>query len=137
MVLSVSGGTRAQAGDMKFQAQLVWATDDDKPPAGKDYKPVDSAIGGRLKKLLKWKNYFEVRHTEFALSPGEAKNVPISEKCQIEVKDVGKGTIEVVLVGKGKEVARQKQALPKGEMLVLGGNAPNATAWMVTLKRTD
>jgi hypothetical protein len=27
--------------------------------------------------------------------------------------------------------------LPKGEILVLGGNAPNASAWLVIVKRID
>jgi len=45
--------------------------------------------------------------------------------------------VEVSLIGKGKEVVKRTQALPKGEILVLGGNAPNATAWLVILKRTD
>jgi hypothetical protein len=32
---------------------------------------------------------------------------------------------------------KRTQALPKGEILVLGGNAPNASAWLVILKRID
>jgi len=32
---------------------------------------------------------------------------------------------------------KRKQSLPKGEMLVLGGNAPNSTAWLVALKRIE
>jgi hypothetical protein len=31
---------------------------------------------------------------------------------------------------------KRTQALPKGETLVLGGNAPNATSWFVVLKQT-
>ena len=42
--------------------------------------------------------------------------------------------LEVTLIGKGKEVVKRKQSLPKGEMLVLGGNAPNSTAWLVVLE---
>jgi hypothetical protein len=45
--------------------------------------------------------------------------------------------VEVSLVGKGKDVAKRTQKLPKGETLVLGGNAPNATAWLVVLKRLE
>ena len=43
----------------------------------------------------------------------------------------------VALFGKGKETLRRMQNLPKGEMLVLGGNAPNATGWLVVLKRIE
>ena len=50
---------------------------------------------------------------------------------------MGGSKVEVVLYGKGKETLRRTQALPKGEMLLLGGNAPNATAWLVVLKRIE
>ncbi len=137
LVWSACAFSTAQAGDLKFEAQLVWGTDDSKPPEGKTYKPVDPQLGERLKKLLKWKNYFEVRHTNIVVTPMTAKKAMVSDKCEVDVKDLGASNVEVVFFGKGKEVARQKQALPRGEMLVLGGNAPNATAWLVTLKRIE
>ena len=65
------------------------------------------------------------------------KEVPISEKCRLNVKGITGPEVEVTLIGKGKEVVRRKQSLPKGEMLVLGGNAPNSTAWLVVLKRLE
>jgi hypothetical protein len=137
LAVSFCGVPCAVAGDLKFQAYLVWGTDDSKPPEGKTYKPVETEIGERLSRLLKWKNYFEVRRMSFSVAPGATTKADVSPKCEVDVKDLGKGTVEVVFFGKRKEVARQKQALPKGEMLVLGGNAPNATAWLVALKRTE
>jgi len=126
----------ARAADLKFQIQLVWATDDAKPPTGKDYKPVEPAIRRQIK-ALKWKNYFEVRRIDFSVAPGATKRVPISEKCELDVKDLGKSNVEVVLFGKGKEVARVKQALHKGEIIVPGGDAPNETAWLAILQRVE
>src|SRR5215467_6135057 len=107
----------AAAGELKFQVHLVWGTDDPKPPAGKDYKPIEPDIRKQIK-ALKWKNYFEVRHTDFSLTPGTSKKVSVSEKCSIDIKDLGNSSLEVVLVGKGKEVAKVKQTLRKGEILV-------------------
>lgn len=126
----------ALAGNLKFQVQLVWATDDAKPPAGKDYKPVEPGVRKQIK-ALKWKNYFEVRRIDFEVAPGTMKRVAISEKCELDVKDLGNSNVEVVLFGKGKEVARVKQALPKGQILVPGGDAPNETAWLAILKRLE
>jgi hypothetical protein len=63
--------------------------------------------------------------------------VAISEKCQLNVSKISVTEVEVALIGKGKEVVKRKQSLPKGEMLVLGGNAPNSTAWLVVLKRIE
>jgi hypothetical protein len=109
----------AQAEDLKLQSQLLWGTDDAKPPEGKNYKPVEPDILKRLKELpLKWKNYFD-------------------DKCELNVVRQNNSTVEVALIGRGKEVVRRTQSLPRGQILVLGGNAPNATAWLVILKRTD
>ena len=74
---------------------------------------------------------------DFAVPQGAVKEVPMSEKCQLNVRKLGGAEVEVSLIGKGKEVVKRKQSLPKGEMLVLGGNAPNSTAWLVVLKRIE
>jgi len=123
---------------MKLQAFLLWGTDDSKPPAGKTYKPVELEIRQKLKDLpLKWTNWFEVNRKDFAVLEGAAQQVAVSEKCQLNVRRFTGHDLEVTLIGKGKEVVRRKQSLPTGEMLVLGGNAPNATAWLVVLKRLE
>lgn len=134
----VSAQAVVHAAGLKLQSQLVWGTDDPNPPAGKHYQPVEPDILKRLKELpLKWKNYFEVKRSDFTLGQGLTKKVPLSDKCELTVVSQGSSTVEVVLIGRGKEVVRRTQALPKGQILVLGGNAPNATAWLVILKRMD
>jgi hypothetical protein len=138
LVFLACAGMRAQAADMKFQASLLWGTDDSKPPEGKAYKPVDQEIRPKLKDLpLKWAHWFQVNRVDFAVPPGATKEVLISEKCQLIVKRLAGSELEVSLVGKGKEVVKRKQSLPKEEMLFLGGNAPNSTAWLVVLKRIE
>lgn len=130
--------SQANAPEIKLQTQLVWGTDDAKAPEGKNYKPVEPDILKRLKELpLKWKNYFEVRRTDFSVMPALAKKVPLSDKCELNVLSQSNSTVEVSLIGRGKEVVRRTQSLHKGEILVLGGNAPNSTAWLVILKRID
>lgn len=138
LALLAGGQISTQAAEMKLQAFLLWGTDDTKPPEGKAYKPVQLEIRQKLKDLpLKWTNWFEVRHKDFAVMQGATAPVAISEKCQLNVTRGIGSELEVTLIGKGKEVVRRKQALPKGEMLVLGGNAPNSTAWLVVLKRLE
>jgi hypothetical protein len=137
-VVLTCGPARGQAAELKLQTQLVWGTDDSKPPEGKDYKPVEPAIQKKLHELpLKWKNYFEVKRTDFTVAPAGTKKVPLSEKCELNVLNQSNSTVEVSLIGKGKEVVKRTQSLPKGEILVLGGNAPNASAWLVILKRLE
>jgi hypothetical protein len=126
----------ALAGTMKLQAFLLWGTDDSKPPEGKAYKPVELDVRQKLKDLpLKWTNWFEVNRKEFITPGGGSSKVSVSDKCELVLTRSGDADVEVVLIGKGKEVVRRRQALPTGEMLVLGGNAPNSTAWLVVIKR--
>ena len=138
LALFAGGELRVQAADMKFQVFLLWGTDDSKPPEGKTYKPVTAEIKQKLKELpLKWANWFEVNRKDFAVPQGVVSEVAMSEKCQVNVKKLAGSEVEVSLIGKGKEVMKRKQSLPTGEMLVLGGNAPNSTAWLVVLKRIE
>ena len=86
---------------------------------------------------LKWTNYFRVNRNLLEVPAGSTKKANLSEKCSLEVKNVGHSLIEVSLFGKGEQVVKRTQAMPKGETLALGGNAPNATSWFVVLKRVD
>jgi len=138
LLLLARGEARAQTAEMKFQAFLLWGTNEGKPPEGKPYKPIEAGIKEKLKDLpLKWTNWFEVNRVTFGAPLGLTKEVPISEKCHLKVKKLAGRELEVSLIGKGKEVVKRTQALPKGEVLVLGGNAPNATAWLVVMRRLD
>ena len=138
LFLLAATGFSAPAAELKLQAFLLWGTADSKPPEGKNYQPANPEIRQKLKELpLKWANWFEVRRVDCTVPQGATKEVVMSEKCQVKVRKLGGTEVEVCLIGKGKEVMRRKQPLPKGEMLVLGGNAPNSTAWLVVLKRLE
>jgi hypothetical protein len=132
------GQGRLMAADprLKFEAQLIWATNDHQSP-DPTHKAVDADILKKLQDLpLKWTNYFSVNRRVIEVGATPAK-MAMSEKCEIEVKNVGNGSLEVALFGKHEQLVKRTQALPKGETLVLGGNAPNSTAWLVVLKRLE
>lgn len=137
-ILSLCGVSALQAGDRKFEAQLIWATNDKESPDPK-HKAVEAEIRERLGKLpLKWENYFEVNRQQLCVDKGGTNRVSLSAKCTVEVNMKDDKKVEVLLMGKkGEVVSRQTQPLAKGEVLVLGGEAPNSTAWLVTVKRTD
>ena len=123
--------------DLRLEAQLIWGTNDPHSP-DPTHKPVDPDVLKKLSALpLKWSNYFSVNRKGFSVSPAVTVKVPLSDKCRVEVKNLDGRRIEVALVGRGEQVLKRTQALPKGEILVLAGNAPNATAWLVTLKRVQ
>jgi hypothetical protein len=127
----------ASADGMKLEAVLVWGTNDDKP-ADKDVKPVEPQVERKLKKLpFKWKNYFEVNRKDFVVSKNGSDAVVMSKDCEIRVRNPSGDTLEVTLLGKGKEVSKITQSVPKGELLVMGGNAENLTSWFVVIRQVE
>ena len=127
----------AWADEFKLEAQLIWGANTQTSPDPK-HKPVEEAVAKRLKQLpFKWTHYFEVNRKRFAVTQAEATRVKMSDECEIAVRRVDKDVLEVVLFGKGRQVSKIKQALPKKEMLVLAGEAPDFTAWFVMLKQAD
>ncbi len=127
------------AAETKFEVQLVWATNDEKPPNDR-YQPADEATQKRLESLgLKWKNFFVVRKSEFETKNGESGRITVSEKSSIAVKLLAHKKAEIIFYGQqGEECSRRVQRFRVGEVLVHGGNVPeNATAWLITLKRLN
>jgi hypothetical protein len=137
LALLVASGTGARADGLKLEASLIWGTNDE-PSGNPDVKPVEPKVEKKLKKLpFKWKNYFEVKRTQLTVPRGEAVKVAMSKDCEIQVRNLGDDTVELSLIGKGTQVSKIKQALPKGELLVTGGNAENFTAWFVVLRQIE
>ncbi len=141
---------RAEAGnppkgsEVKFQGQLVWGTNDD-PKNHPQFKELD-ARNKKILKNFKWKNYLVTNRKNFALKPGQQKQVKMSDKCTIVAKHRGEAkdqrnkrdpqTIAVTLLGEGKPVTRHTKPVCEGHTIVLGGDLENGTAWFVLLKRT-
>ena len=136
-LLVATAGAQVQAGEIKLEAQLIWGTKDEKSP-DPAHKAVDPKIEKKLKKLpFKWQHYFEVNRKAFSVAQGETNKVVMSKDCEIKVRYAGKDAVELQLYGKGECVGRISQLLPKGELLVAGGNAANFTSWFVVLRKTD
>jgi hypothetical protein len=128
----------ARAAEGKFEAQLIWGTNDAKSPNAK-HKPVEAEVRKVLESLpLKWTHYFEVNRKSFSLADEATSKEVLSDKCTVEVKKLKGNEIEVSLYGRGERVERPRvYSLPKGKILVLGGNAPGSTSWLVVLKRLE
>jgi hypothetical protein len=125
------------AGDLKLEAHLIWGANDAKSP-DPQHKPVDPEVAKKLRQSpLKWQHYFEVTRKQFVVPTAGAKKVAMSKDCEINVRNLGNSSVELSYFGKGQLVGKITQALPKGELLVIGGNAPNFTAWFVVLRQAD
>jgi len=131
------GATRAHAQSLKLEAELIWGTNDKTSPDPK-LKPVGPDIEKKLKNLpLKWTHYFVVNRTNFSVAHLKSTKVALSDRCAIEIKDLEGGTIGISHFGQGERVWTGKQSLPVGEVLLLGGEAPNSTSWLISLKRIE
>ena len=125
---------RCGSADLNLLAQLVWGTNNEKPGDPK-LKEVDPGVAEKLRKVFKWKNYFEVKRQSFTVAVGSPKKVKMSDDCEIEVQNLGNSSIEVKLYGKGKLAVRKTQKISSSELLVLAGDDKDDTAWFVVLSR--
>ena len=127
----------ASAADRKMEARLVWGTNDDKSPEP-SHKPLDGELAKKLREMpLKWKNYFEVNRKTFIINDQTYTNVVMSKQSSIEMKDKGGNNVTVKLYGQGKPVNRVDKPLPKGDVLTIGGDAKNNSAWFIMVRPVD
>src|SRR5437868_860826 len=93
LMISLASGatTSAHANGLKFDVQLIWATNDEKSPDPK-HTPVGPELLHKFEKSpYKWKNYFEVNRKEAVVPPHTEVNVQISPKCAVSISDLGDG----------------------------------------------
>jgi len=132
-----AGSSSVVGGEPKLEGQLIWAANEESKDS--KLKAVDAEVQKKLDELpLKWKHYYTVKREQFTIHKSGTNSVVMSEKCTVEVKALGDSKFEITMHGKsGKVCSKRTQPLPKGEILILAGNAPDATAWLVVLKRIE
>ncbi len=133
LLIAFAGITRAE--DIKVEARLIWATNDQTSP-DPNHKPVDPELAKWLGHRYTWKHYFKVERKVALIPEGVTNKFVMSDKCIVEVKNIGKNGIFANLIGEGKSFCKVTQALPPGESLGLAGDSRNDTAWFVILKNT-
>ena len=137
LIVLVLTALSAPAAPLKIEVQLIWGTTNQVSPNA-EHKAIGPELKKKLQDLpLKWTNYFEVKNVIVEVPPGGRAKVPLSDKCELEFKDRGQSEIQVSHFGNGKHIGTRTQSLPKGETLILGGNAPGATSWLVVLRRLE
>jgi hypothetical protein len=126
----------AMAEELKIEATLVWATNDEKSSDPK-LKPVDPKFAEELRKIFAWKNYFEVSRTNGMVPNRGTKAFKVSDKCLIEITELEGPKVEVKLIGEGKPVNKTTKALKRGDYFTLGGDSKNGSAWFVIISQLD
>ena len=124
--------------EKRFLSQLVWCTDKDKP-ADKELGDLDAKLGKKIRKIFKWKNYFEISSNVLSLPSDDGKRLKISDRCEVVVRELDGSQIEVVLFGDkklaGKALQNYTPILTKGEHLVIGGDDKDnyGDAWLLII----
>ncbi|MCC6235485.1 MAG: hypothetical protein IT580_22805 [Verrucomicrobiales bacterium] len=132
LALAARGAVGAEPEGTRLAAQLLWGTNGEKP-AGKELKPVEGELDRRLRRVFKWKSYFEIERKAFATPVGKPTKVDMSKECRLEVLNVSGDEFEIQLFGKGVLVVKKRQRIVAGETVVLGGDDKNDNAWFVVL----
>ncbi|MFN0067264.1 MAG: hypothetical protein ACKVYV_06465 [Limisphaerales bacterium] len=135
LVLTAGLVLPARAGDKdrpaKYQAQLIWGTNGQKPD--KPLKEVSPQVQECLGRIFKWMNYWEVAEKTVEVRPDSTASVEMSDECRLEIRRFPGHEVEVQFFGKGRQVFTQKQKLPPGEKLIVGGDSKKENAWFVVV----
>ena len=143
-VVHLAGGGSAGAAGAEFKAQirLAWGTDSGKP-AGNEVDTLDPKTREKLRHL-KWKNYWVMNRQEAAVT-AKTVRLKLSDKCAIDLKDVGNGNMEVRLYDLKaaaepkfvKAVQHSMKALREGEYCILAGDDRDNwdNAWFVIITK--
>ena len=124
------------AAELKLEAKLIWATNDEKSP-DPEHKPVDPATAEKLRKVFKWKNYFVVNRIVKVVPSRGSSRFDLSKHCSVEIRELEGPKVEVKLIGQGKEVHKTTKTLTKGEWFTYAGDDKNESAWFVIITELD
>jgi hypothetical protein len=131
---TAKGDQAPPKGASSTENRVKKASDDktQKPPL----KEVDAQLAERLRKVFKWKHYYEIFRKEPVTVGNAAEKVKLSQKCEIELRNIGKPMLEVKLFGEGKLVKTVKQGVTPD--LVIGGDDPkNDSGWFIVISAFD
>jgi len=120
-------------GELKFEVKLIWGTNGEKPP-DKNLKEVEPRIKEALKRPFKWENYFEVTQKQLSVGSKMTQRVRLSDKCEVEVQNLGNSSVRIKLLGEGKCVDTRTVPITPGKLITIAGEDKNDTAWFVVLK---
>ena len=129
--------TQSYAEELKIEARLLWATNDETSPNPK-HKKVSEDLAAKLRKIpFKWKNYFEENRVTGVIPSRQVKQFKMSDQCTLEITELAGPNVEVKLIGEGKPVNKTIKALSKGEFFTIGGDGKNGSAWLIIVTQIE
>jgi hypothetical protein len=128
--------SQVEAANLKVEAKLIWGANEEKSP-NPAHKPVQKELAEKLRKVFKWKYYFEVNRQVKTVPSRGSNRFELSDKCAIEIRELEGPVVVVKLVGDGKEVNKTTKPLRKGEWFAYAGDDKNDCAWFVIISELD
>jgi hypothetical protein len=123
----------AGAADMKIEAKLIWGSND--PADTIKHKLVqDPKLNADLHRIFKWSNYYEITNQTVLVAQNKSTVLQMSQKCKLDVKNLGSSRVSVNCIGNGKPVSKGEHSLAPGKWFTLAGNDKNNTAWFVVMR---
>ncbi len=136
LVLVALMPAQVQAAELKVELKLIWGTNNNTPTP--KHKPVDEATAGKLRKIFKWTNYFEMNRVTGTVPSRGTNQFKMSKDCLIEIKELEGPKVEVKLIGEGKPVVQATHHLSKGETINLASECKDGSgAWFVLITELD
>lgn len=126
----------ARAADLKLEARLIWGSNEGPEKITKHKLVEDPKLSADLHRIFKWANYYEISARDASIPADKTGILQMSEKCKLEVKNLGKYWIEVNCIGKGKQVSHGRHSVAPGHWVTLGGNDKDNSAWFVVMRST-
>jgi hypothetical protein len=117
---------------LNLKTQLIWGTSQEKVE-NPNVKEVEADLSDKLRKIFKWKSYYEVSNKQISIASKETKKVRMSQKCEVEIKSLGEQNIEVNLWGEGKLVVTKHLTVNSSTAQVIAGDDRNDSAWFVVI----
>jgi hypothetical protein len=124
-----------RAADLNLEARLIWGANDDNNTV--NYKPADPELSGKLHRMFKWKNYYEITNDRAGLAVNQSCDLGMCKSCAIHVRNMGGSRVEINCIGHDKQAHKGAYTLEPGQWLIVGGNNTNNTAWFLGLRAID
>ena len=132
VLLCLAFNLPALAADLKLEAKLIWGAND--PPATVNHNLVSPALTATLRRNhFKWTNYYEITNLTALIPLHQSRDLRMSDRCTLKIKNLGSSLVAVDCIGQGKQVSRGTNSLP----CIYSGTNTDDTAWFIRLRSLD
>jgi hypothetical protein len=122
----------ALAGDLKLEAKLIQGAN--APPATAHHNLVSPELAATLhRNNFKWTNYYEITNLTTLIPLNQTRDLRMSERCTLKIKNLGSSVVALDYIGQGKQVSKGTNSLP----CVYCGTNTDDTAWFIYLRSLD